>query len=235
MRLPPLLTTCLLALLLPLNGYAQRDTTAAAKPKQPEADGHQLRVSFDISRPAFNIAQASKSSYEAAVDYHLKKEVYAVLEGGFGRSVYEYPDLSYRTTNSFFRAGLDKTLIKRLNGQDWDAAFIGVRYGAAFINRQEATFTIIDSLWGSTSGTVPAKAFTAHWAEVTGGIRVELLRNFMAGWNVRARFLLNDKTFGELPPVFIAGYGKGDRTTSFDFNFYVCYTLRWGGASSLTP
>ena len=58
---------------------------------------------------------------------------------------------------------------------------------------------------------------------------VESLRNLMAGWNIRGRFLLNERAFRELSPVFIAGYGKGDRSTVFDFNFFICYTFRWGG------
>jgi hypothetical protein len=49
----------------------------------------------------------------------------------------------------------------------------------------------------------------------------------MAGWNVSARFMLNEKAFRDLSPVFIAGYGKGDKSVAFGFNFYVCYAIRW--------
>jgi hypothetical protein len=167
------------------------------------------------------------------VDYYLKKEVYAVLEGGFGSANHDYPDLSYKTTNSFLRVGIDRTLIKRLGPGDWDAAFIGARYAIGFINRNEAAYTIVDSLWGSTSGTIPAKSFTAHWAEITGGVRVETLPNLFLGWNVRGRFLLNDRAFSELSPAFIAGFGRGDRTTVFDFNFYLCYAFRWHSPKSV--
>ncbi len=221
----------ILILLMPAGrAFAQADSAAQAAPQKPaEHYGRQLRIAFDVTKPVISLARGNRSSYEAAVDFYVKKEVYAVVEGGFGSAIYEYPDLSYRTNSTFFRAGLDKTLIKRLNGRDWDMAFIGVRYGAAFVNRQEATYAIIDSLWGTTTGSIPSKAFTAHWMEITGGVRVELLPRLMAGWNVRGRFLLSDNAFGDLSPVFIAGYGKGDRTSAFDFNFYVCYAIRWGG------
>jgi len=217
-------------LFLPVTGRGQADSASFEKMKpKDEKYGRQLRFNFDISRPVINLTQDTKKSYEAGVDFYVRKEVYAVAEGGFGSAIYEYPDLSYRSNSSFFRVGIDKSLIKRLAGNDWDAAFIGARYCMAFINRQEASYTIVDSLWGNTSGIIPAHSFTAHWAEVTGGVRVELLPHLMAGWNVRARFLLSDKAFRELSPVFIAGYGKGDQTTQFDFNFYICYALRWGG------
>jgi len=225
------LSLLLVVLSIPAKGWGKADTAAIGKVKLPEPEnvGRQLRLNIDISRPFINLTQRTKKSYEAAVDFYLRKEVYAVAEAGFGNSIYEYPDLNYRSSSSFFRLGIDKSLIKRLAGNDWDAAFIGFRYCMGFVNRQEATYTIIDSLWGSTSGIIPAHAFIAHWAEVTGGVRVELLPGFMAGWNVRARFLLSDKAFRELSPVFIAGYGKGDQTTQFDFNFYLCYAMRWGG------
>lgn len=224
-----LLVTLCCWILHPGIAMAQADSAARKKVRPKENYGHQLRFGFDISKPLINLAQSTKTSYEAEIDYYIGKEVYAVAEGGFGSANYDYPDLSYRSRASFFRVGIDKTLIKRIGSNDWDAAFIGARYGAAFINRQEATYTIVDSVWGTTSGTIPAKSFMAHWAEVTGGIRVELLRNISAGWNVRGKFLLTDKTFRELSPVAIAGYGKGDKTTIFDFNFFICYALRWGG------
>ncbi len=212
------------------------DTSAAKKPKkEPEHYGHQLRIGFDISKPIVNALQDTRTSYEAEVDYYLRKEVYAVAEGGFGSAKYDYSDLSYKSTNSFFRLGVDRTLITRLGASDWDAAFVGVRYGVGFINRGEAAYTIVDSVWGNASGTTPAKTFTAHWAEVTGGVRVELLKNFFAGWNVTGRFLLNGRSFNELSPVFIGGYGRGDKTTVFDFNFYFCYAFRWGGEKKEKP
>ncbi len=233
MRQPARIFTLLLLVLSTLGlqcAHAQADTGAIPKKTKPaEHFGHQLRFGLDVARPVANAIQSSRRSYEGAIDYYLRNEVYIVGEGGFGSADYDYPDLSYKSANSFFRVGIDKTLITRLGAGDWDAAFFGFRYGAGFINRQEARYTIFDSVWGNVSGTIPAKSFTAHWVEITGGVRVELIKNVFAGWNVRGRFLLNSRSFLELPPAFIAGYGRGDKTTVFDFNFYLCYALRWGG------
>jgi hypothetical protein len=225
----------LTGLLLSANrASGQADSTGEKKAKPKEHYGHQLRFGLDIARPVINLLQDTRSAYEAEVDYYYKKELYFVAEGGFGNARYEYSDLSYTSKNSFFRLGIDKTLITRLGNSDWDAAFLGVRYAFAPVSRSAATYTIVDSLWGSTSGTIPEKSFTAHWAEVVGGVRVEVFKNFFAGWNVRGRFLLNGQSFKELSPAFIAGFGRGDKTTVFDFNFYLCYALRWG-ATPIEP
>lgn len=212
------------SLLIGASAHAQQDTTARA-PKQRAP--RQLRFGVDASNLAINAFLDSRTSYEFQVDYHLRKDIYAVLEGGWGNAKLDYPDLKYNSTNSFARVGVDKGLLPRLTPGDWDMAFIGVRYGIGLINRGEATYSTTDPVWGTTFGTVPGKTFTAHWGEITGGIRVELLKGFFAGWNIRGKFLLNESAFRELPPSFIAGYGKGDKTTIFDFNLYFSYALRW--------
>lgn len=217
---------CLLILVCAaIPSYAEKDST---KQKLPEpAASHQLRFSFDISRPILNLAKPDQYSYEFMVDYYWRRELYAVLEGGWGGSDYNYPDLSYTSSNPFLRIGIEKTLVKRLAGNDWDQVFLGARYGFGPVTRSEATYVTTDSVWGSTSGTIAAENTTAHWAEILAGVRVELLPRLMTGWNARVRFLLNDRAFEELSPAFIAGYGRGDKTVVFDLNFYVCYALRW--------
>lgn len=187
----------------------------------------QIRLNIDISQPIINVSTSTRTNYEAAIDYSLSKDVYLNIEGGAGSSVTDYADLKYRSDNVFFRAGADKALLTRNGANDWDMVFVGIRYGVAFINRGEATFTTNDNFWGTTSGIVAGQQATAHWAEITGGMKVELLPRFFAGWTIRGRFLLNSGSFRELPPAYIAGYGRGEKNTVFDFNLYLSYALRW--------
>lgn len=218
--------TSLLAQQQPTN-TATADTTSHRR-KAPKFDlPHQLRFGFDISRPVQNLIYDNRTSYEFQADYYIGREVYAAVEGGWGSANVPYDDLSYSSTNSFFRVGVDKCMLQRLTGKDWDMAFLGARYGFAFIQRSDASYTTTDPMWGQTSGTVAGKSFMAHWMEITGGVRVELLKNCFLGWNIRGKFLLNQGALKELPPAYIAGYGKGDKSTIFDFNFYLSYAIRW--------
>jgi hypothetical protein len=140
----------------------------------------------------------------------------------------DYSDLSYRSNNIFFRTGFNKTIFPPTTRKDWDIVCIGLRYAVGLIQRGQASYLIKDSIWGTHSGTIPAQNKTAHWFEITGGVSVELFHGLFAGWNVRGKFLVNQKAFQELPPSFIAGYGKGDNNSNFDFNFYLSYAIRWG-------
>lgn len=191
---------------------------------------HQFRIGFDVSRLLFNQMQKDlekRTSYEIELDYFFKKDMYWVLEGGFGNASLNYPDLSYNSNNVFLRAGINKSLLGRMQQSDWDMAFIGLRYGLGFVQRSAANYTITDSLWGSVNGAVPAIGFNAHWIEVTGGVRVEVAKNIFIGWNMRGKFMVNPNKFKELPPYNIAGYGKGEKATVFDFNVMLSYAVRW--------
>lgn len=217
----------ILLLILPFCLNAQDDSTRTEGTSFIKPDQKQLRLGVDISKPILNAVSGNRHTYEFSLDYNLPKDIYLVAEAGWGGSDIDYADLKYTSANSFFRIGVDKSMLQRLFPSDWDYLFVGARYGIGFIRRNEAVYTTADPVWGATTGTIPAQSYTGHWVELTGGLRVELLRGMFAGYTVRAKFLLNQSAFRELPPAFVAGYGKGEKTTAFDFNFYLQYAIRW--------
>lgn len=228
--------TSILFLLLSIPAFAQDEDTAAA-PAISVDSFHQFRIGIDISRPIINAFIKERQSYELEADYYHKKDLYFVAETGWGSAdvTDSAQQLVYNTSNIFFKAGINKAMIARISNKDWDIAFMGLRYGVGLIQRSTATYTTYDNFWGSTTGTIPAKSYTAHWFELTGGVKMELVPGFFAGWNVRARFMLNRKSFSELPPSYIAGYGRGDKGSIFDFNFYLNYAIRWSKYKTTTP
>lgn len=190
---------------------------------------HQVRIGADLGTIVYNFAQENRTGYNFIADYALPKNVYLNLGTGFGKGNVDYDHLKYSTQSYFIRAGVDKSLLDQLSKNDFDIAFIGAAYGLGIGQRSAASYTVPTPFGPDISGTSPQQNFVVHWGELTAGIRVELWNNIFAGWNVRARFLLNTGVFDELAPNFIAGYGKADKATSFGFNFYLCYAFRWGG------
>jgi hypothetical protein len=177
--------------------------------------------------PVRNNLVNNSHGLDGAADYYLKNEYYAVLEGGAGGSEVNYTDLKYTTSNYFVRAGFNKNILTRESNNDWDMMFAGLRAGWANVSRSEASFVVVDSLWGIKEGQSPAKSFQAFWLELNLGMRVELYRGILAGWNVRSKFIMNGKSFNDLQPLYIAGFGRGDKNAVFDFNLYLCYAVRW--------
>lgn len=227
-----ILSISLVALLSSPALYAQADTTAtdttqAPKPKKKDLAGHQLCLGVDIFHPIINNIIGNQTGYEFAADYYLHNEYYFAGEGGWGSANVNYSDLKYSTTNTFIRLGFNKSVLNRDGPKDWDMMMIGMRLGFANITRSAATYTVTDSVWGNSDSSHVGKSFPALWIEINGGMRVELLKNFFAGWNIRGKFMLNGRSFNDLAPLYIAGYGKGDKNSNFDFNVYLSYALRW--------
>lgn len=216
-------------LLVSLSVSAQDEDSSVAIPKNLIVTQNQFNIAVDFFHPIINSFSGAKKSYELVLDYALPKDIYAVLEGGFGNASVDYtaPTLRYTSTNSFVRVGVNKSMLQRLSLTDWDIVFIGLRYGLAFINRSEAQYSIDNQYFGNVFGITPAKNMTAHWIELTGGMRVELFKGVFSGYNVRAKFIMNGKALKELAPYNIAGFGKGEKTAIFDFNMYLGYSIRW--------
>ncbi len=226
------LSSVLIVLFVASPVVAQTDTTATeeeeSEPKaKPLEVGHQLCIGVDIFNPIVNSFSGAKSSYEGAISYYLKNEYYLAAEGGMGGSKADYDDLKYTSNNYFGRIGFNKSLLTRNSDHDWDMLFAGMRVAMANVKRSAATYTITDTVWGDQTGLSEAKSFAAVWAEVTLGMRVELLRGVMAGWNLRAKFMMNGRSFEDVAPLNIAGFGQGDKNANFNFNLYVCYAIRW--------
>lgn len=201
--------------------------TVAKDTVKKELAGHQLMFGVDIFHPILNSLVSDRYGYEVMMDYYLKRELYLECEGGWGGSTVNYTDLKYKTTNNFFRVGINRVLIARERPKDWDMFFIGFQLAAAPIERSASTFTVLDSVWGNAPGSYPAKNMTTYWFELNGGVRVELFKGIFAGWTIRGKFLLNDKQLTQLAPLYIAGYGRGDKSAVFDFNFYISYAVHW--------
>lgn len=189
--------------------------------------GHQLCIGIDYFHPAMFAFFDDRKAYEITADYYVRNEYYLVLEGGLGSSSVNYADLTYKTTNNFVRFGFNKSVLVRNSPSDWDMMFIGLRIGDANVKRGSASYVVADSLWGADTGSVKGAAIHPFWAELAGGVRVELIKGLSAGWTIRGKFMLNGKSFKDLSPLYIAGYGRGDKNTAFDFNAYISYGIKW--------
>lgn len=198
-----------------------------AKKAQTTPEIHQLTLGFDVGRILFNNLFPSRQGYEIQADYNWSDNLYFAAEAGWGRGKVDYPFLKYTTKGSFVRIGINQTLLGRSGSGDFDNAFIGLRYGMGFGNMGDGVFSVSSPFGGTTEGTVSGRGYVVHWGELVGGLRVGLWGNFFAGWTVRGKFLLNAGTFKEHSPNYIPGFGKGDKTTIFDFNFYLSYGIQW--------
>lgn len=198
-----------------------------SKPKNDVVTVHQLRVGFDIGRFLFNNLYPSRKGYEIQFDYNWKGKLYLAAETGWGQGNVDYSFLQYKTQGEFIRLGIQQSLLGQNSPKDFDNAFIGVRYAMGIGEIGDANFTVPSPFGGTTAGVAPGQNYFVHWGEIVGGLEVAIWRHFYAGWMARGKFLINPHTFKQLSPNYIPGYGKGDKNSIFDFNFYISYGIQW--------
>lgn len=197
------------------------------KPRDTSSYPHQLRIGIDLSRPLMHALSPERFSYEVQADWAFRREVFGVVEGGFGGYTADYTDLKYKSTNAFIRLGVDRNILRRLKPSDWDGGIFGLRYGFAAAQRSAADYAVGSPVWGYANGSEAAQNYYFHWVELTGGMRLELFRNVFAGWNIRGKFMITNLETGDLKPSYIAGFGSADKSTAFDFNIWLLYAMRW--------
>lgn len=203
------------------------DSSSKKKVKEPYE--RQFRLMFDVYQPISNLIAPGQYTYEISVDYAISKDAFVVFEAGNGGGKVDYDNLKYNSNNTFFKLGIEKSFFAPMYTGDWDMLVIGARYGIGFGQRGDATFTIPNPFGGTSVGESPAKNYMAHWGEVLAGLRFELLPRFYMGWNVRMRFNFTPGIFdGQVAPKHMAGFGQADKATSFGFNYYIGYAIRWG-------
>ena len=195
--------------------------SASKKPK--EKTFTYFRAGLDLSKVVASLIQPRYDVIEFNFESRYKNAIFFASEFGYGSSAIENDFLHYRSRNSFLKIGVDKTFFGREYPGDMDNAFIGLRYGGARVDRTEAVYKLIDPVWGNSEGKVDKATFFAHWLELNAGFRLEIIKNVFAGWNIRFGTFINPDKFKELPPAYIAGYGRGDKNTALAYNFYIQY------------
>lgn len=184
-----------------------------------------LRFGFDISRIAMPFLEKGRVEYDGSVDLRINKDLYPVIEVGWGDFETEEMNFSYRSTGYFLRAGIDKNYLKKDNLNEMGIFFAGFRYGVSFFKHEAPDLKISDPYWGDFSGAIPVKSLNAHWLEFTTGIRAKIFNNIYLGWSLRGRLLLFKSDDINMSPNYIPGYGKVDGGNNLGFRYSVFYKL----------
>lgn len=201
------------------------DTLKPSVTKKIIPINHRLFIGMDIGRLAYNFYNLNNQSYDFQLCYNHNAKNYWTIESGFGRGKVDLDFLKYNADAMYLKFGMDRSLIDIRNERDFDIAFMGFRYGAAFGNRGAATYSIVSPFGNDVTGSIDAKTFFKHWGEITAGMRLEVQKRIHIGWVGRAKFAFNGNATTELTPSFIPGYGSGDKTTVFDIGLLLSYAI----------
>jgi hypothetical protein len=203
------------------NAVAQNDSSK--KVQSPIFTYH--KIGIDISKIVASPLVKNYDVLEFQWASKYKNNLWAAAEFGLGNSKIDNQFVKYTNSNQFIRLGIDKILFRDEFFGDYSNAFIGVRYAGSLVKRNEANYFIEDSIWSNVNGSIPKSNFYAHWVELTGGFSLEVKKNIFFGSQIRFKTFFNPKKFQQLPPYYLAGFGRAEENSAFSYNFYLHYGL----------
>jgi hypothetical protein len=189
-----------------------------------------LRIGVDLSRIAVKAFQPYRTDVSVSADYRLKKNLYAAAEAGWHTTSHSDSNYTYKGNGAFVTVGVDNNFLKKQDTKERFLFYGGVRYGFAHLNYEAPSYTIYDSYWGDrVKGSFPKTSINAHWMELLIGIKAEVLKNLFLGWNIREKIMISgpDKN-SQFPPIIIPGFGSGIKSSQFDWQYTVSYSIPLG-------
>jgi len=199
--------------------FAQVDTTRSVKG---------ISLGLDLSRFIVTALEPVHNNFELSLGFSVTENIQLQAEGGYLNVDFSDSTYTYKQSGSYYRFGAEYNLLTRKPGE-LDQIYLGVMYGYSPYSHEAENITITDGYWGTGEGSLPLTNNTAHWVEIKGGLRVEVLRNLFLGYALRLRIFLTGKTDPKLEPYLIPGFGKADKTTSVGMSYSVFYRIPFGG------
>ena len=149
--------------------------------------------------------------YYIDVDYgHLKRNE-TLAKGG-----------AYQNSGSYWRLGADVNLLKK--DPDRNMFFFGIRYGSSYFS-ESATIVTQDPYFGEIQKQVSNPNVTAHWAELTSGLRVRFFKGFWMGFTARMKFVPSVKGDTQMTTYDIPGYGTYSEGIYWGFNYQAFWSI----------
>ncbi|QHS61157.1 DUF6048 family protein [Chitinophaga agri] len=206
-----------------------KQTTPALTPPQKDSiyvTGGGLRLGVDISRFIIHFFQPYRTDIAIQGDIRLTRKLYAAAEVGYNRTSHSDTSYTYKGNGQYAIIGIDYDFLKKKDPNEKNMVYGGLRYGFARNTYEVPAYNIRNGYWDTEQpGSVPKTNMTAHWIELTFGMRVEALPNFFLGWAVREKILLSKNSPDGLSPIVIPGFGSGSKNSQFDMTYTLSYYL----------
>lgn len=183
------------------------------------------RIGVDLAPFIYYFTTPRIVGAEVSLDFEIYKNIYPVVELGYSSTSESEPTFDYESRGNYGRFGLDYNLLP-VKDRSWhNTMTIGFRYGISLFNHSSNNIVIYSDYWGDYIPEPYESSLTAHWFELTGGIKVEIVPNLALGWLLRYKFLLNQDMDPNMIPALIPGYGNGADASAFGFSYSIFYMI----------
>ncbi|WP_341838266.1 DUF6048 family protein [Chitinophaga pollutisoli] len=185
-----------------------------------------LRIGTDLTRVAMHFFQPYRTDATITLDARYRDRIFLASDISWNRTSHSDTSYTYKGGGLAISLGANYNLLKKQVPKENFMLYAGMKYGFALFNYELPAYTVPGSYWGDYHSSVNSATKSAHWVELSLGIKVEVLKNFYVGWSLHDRLLLTKKlSKGDYPPMVIPGYGKGNKGNVFDVQYTVSYLL----------
>lgn len=183
------------------------------------------RLGLDLAPFVYYFSVNPVYGAEVSLDAEIVDNIFPVFELGFSTFSDSLKESLYESGGSYVRAGLDYDLYPVQDRSQHHSITIGFRYGLSRFTHGASKITIPSPYWGDLFISSYENGVLAHWAELTGGIKAEILPNFFLGWSLRYRILINRSLDEQITPLLIPGFGNATEGRAFGFSYSLMYKI----------
>lgn len=193
-----------------VTAFAQENQQDSIVQKVPLITG--LRIETDAGSTITGLLSNGETySYEGAVQLYILNKYYPVIEIGLaGGDKLTGSGIQFRGGGMYYRLGTDFNMMKSREGAKPtnNLLLVGARLGFSNFSYDLHDISFTDKFRKViTAKNMNDINHSAFWFELSGGLRVEIVKNVFLGWNIKYKNLINRSLPGEYYPYYIPGYG----------------------------
>ncbi|KOS04971.1 hypothetical protein AM493_02140 [Flavobacterium akiainvivens] len=217
-----------------------KDSTANKVPG-PYPQRYGLRIGADVHRAARSVYDDDFRGIELVGDFRLSRKMYAAAELGTTKITVDEPQLNFTANGSYIKLGFDYNVY-----QNWldmeNMIYAGMRYGFSTFKQTLNSYTIYqnsdiltnDDVNGSYNyfdevtvyPNTEYSSLTAHWVEIVGGFKAEVLDNVFIGLSARLNIKLAETEPAGFANLYIPGFNRTyEGAFGVGFNYTISYLI----------
>ncbi|WP_397303416.1 DUF6048 family protein [Nonlabens ulvanivorans] len=202
--------TNILILLVGLVAFSQTQEKTAVDSVQYKRT-YGLRLGIDAASLIRTGIDPEYNGFQILGDYRIKNKLYIAGELGNENIDRNSDRIDFKTSGSYFKAGIDYNLYQNWLDMD-NMIYFGARLGAANFSQNLLRYD-----YGQDNSYFPVftnvvdrefKGLTAVWLELQLGIKVEVLPNLYMVANVQLKRMITEKTPDNFDNLYVPGFGK---------------------------
>lgn len=181
-----------------------------------------LRAGVDVASLIKTAVDDTYTGFQIQADYRITQDLYVAGELGIEDIERQTDRIDYKTSGSFFKAGIDYNFYNNWLDMD-NMLYVGPRVGVAQFSQELNRFNINQD---NTFFPIPSintnqkfDSLNAIWFELQVGMKVEVFNNIYLNANIQLKRMITTKQPENFDNLYVPGFGKTNDNTPLGFGF----------------